>query len=54
MTERNLLVTGSQMSMGADVQANVDRIIDALESLVEVADAKRKERLWRGLQLLQR
>ena len=37
MTERNLRVTGSQMSVGTDVQANVDRIIDALESLVEFA-----------------
>ncbi len=31
MTERNLLVAGSQMSVGAYVQANVDRIIDALD-----------------------
>ena len=31
MTERNLRVAGSQMLVGTDVQANVDRIIDALD-----------------------
>ena len=31
MTERHLRVAGSQMLVGTDVQANVDRIIDALD-----------------------